>query len=249
MSSPAPRIGVFGATSALAQAAIRRWAAAHASFVLVARNAERLDAVAADALARGAAGVERRIADFSSAARMADIASEAWSALHGLDVALLAWGSLTDPSRAQHDPAWLASELEVNFVAHVCLADALAGRMRTAGGGTIALIGSVAGDRPSAAQSAYAAAKAGIDVYARGLRAACRDAGVHVVLVKPGPIATPMTAHLRPGLLWGTPEAAGQAIVDAVAAKRAVRYVPAHWRAVMLVVRLLPDAIAARLKA
>jgi short-subunit dehydrogenase len=58
-----------------------------------------------------------------------------------------------------------------------------------------------------------------------------------------------MTAHLRPGLLWGTPEGAGDAIVEAVAAGRAVRYVPAYWRAIMAVVRLLPDAIAARLKA
>ena len=249
MSGPALRIGIFGATSAIAQAAIRRWAASRASLVLVARNAARLEAVAADAIARGATGVERRIADFSPGANMGDVASEAWNALPGLDVALLAWGSLTDEARARQDPAYLAAELELNFVAHACLADALAARMRAAGGGTIALVGSVAGDRPSATQSAYAAAKAGIGVYARGLRAACRDAGVHVVLVKPGPIATPMTAHLRPGLLWSTPEAAGRAIVEAVAAKQAVRYVPAHWRAIMLVVRLLPDAIAARLKA
>lgn len=249
MPAASLRIGVFGATSALAQAAVRRWAAAHASLVLVARDAGRLEAVGADAVARGAARVERRIADFSSAARMADVASEAWNALPGLDVALLAWGTLTDQARAERDPAYLAAELEANFASHACLAEALAGRMRAGGGGTIALIGSVAGDRPSAAQGAYAAAKAGIDAYARGLRVAARGAGVHVVLVKPGPIVTPMTAHLRPGLLWSTPEAAGRAIVEAIAAKRAVRYVPAYWRAIMFVVRLLPDAVAARLKA
>ena len=72
---------------------------------------------------------------------------------------------------------------------------------------------------------------------------------MHVVLIKPGPTASPMTAHLRPGLLWGTPEAAGDAIVAAIAARRAVRYVPAYWRAIMFVVRLLPDALASRLKA
>ena len=96
---------------------------------------------------------------------------------------------------------------------------------------------------------AYAAAKAGLDAYARGLSIACREHGVRVVLIKPGPIATPMTAHLRRRLLWSTPDAAGDAIVEAVAAGRAVRYVPAYWRAIMAVVRLLPDSIAARLKA
>lgn len=249
MTGTGPRIAVFGATSALAQAAVRRWASQGASLVLVARDAERLEAVAADARVHGAAAVERQVADFSSATRMPDIAANAWNAREGLDVALLAWGSLSDQARAQRDVGYLAAELEVNFVAFACLAEALAGRMRAQGGGTIGLIGSVAGDRARAAHYAYASAKAGLDSYARGLRAACRPHGVHVVLIKPGPTATPMTAHLRPGLLWGTPEAAGDAIVAAIAARRAVRYVPAYWRAIMFVVRLLPDALAARLKA
>ncbi|MBK6394262.1 MAG: SDR family NAD(P)-dependent oxidoreductase [Betaproteobacteria bacterium] len=147
MTGAGLRIAVFGATSALAQAAVRRWAAQGASLVLVARDAGRLDAVAADALVHGAATVERQVADFSSAARMPDVAANAWNAREGLDVALLAWGSLTDQARAQRDVGYLAAELEANFVAFACLAEALAGRMRAQGGGTIALIGSVAGDR------------------------------------------------------------------------------------------------------
>jgi short-subunit dehydrogenase len=249
MTGTGLRIAVFGATSALAQAAVRRWAAQRASLVLVARDAGRLDAVASDALVHGAAAVERQVADFSSAARMPDVAATAWHAREGLDVALLAWGSLTDQGRGERDPRYLAAELEANFVAFACLADVLAGRMRAQRSGTIAIIGSVAGDRARGGPYAYAAAKAGLDAYARGLSIACREQGVRVVLIKPGPIATPMTAHLRPGLLWSTPEAAGAAIVEAVAAGRAVRYVPAYWRAIMAVVRLLPDAIAARLKA
>ena len=46
MTGAGLRIAVFGATSALAQAAVRRWAAQGASLVLVARDADRLDAVA-----------------------------------------------------------------------------------------------------------------------------------------------------------------------------------------------------------
>ena len=249
MTTRGPRIGVFGATSAMAQAAIRRWATRGATLVLVARNAERLEAVAADALVRGAAGVIRQVADMSSPPGMTDVAASAWNACEGIDIALLAWGSLSDQTRAQRDIGYLADELEVNFVAFACLAEALAGRMRAQRSGTIAIVGSVAGDRARGGPYAYAAAKAGLDAYARGLAIACREHGVHVVLIKPGPIATPMTAHLRPGLLWATPDAAGAAIVEAVAAGRAVCYVPAYWRAIMAVVRLLPDSIAARLKA
>ena len=177
MTGTGPRIAVFGATSALAQAAVRRWASQGASLVLVARDAERLEAVAADARVHGAAAVERQVADFSSATRMPDIAANAWNAREGLDVALLAWGSLSDQARAQRDVGYLAAELEVNFVAFACLAEALAGRMRAQGGGTIGLIGSVAGDRARAGHYAYASAKAGLDSYTRGLRAACRPIG------------------------------------------------------------------------
>ena len=40
MTGAGLRIAVFGATSALAQAAVRRWAAQGASLVLVARDAD-----------------------------------------------------------------------------------------------------------------------------------------------------------------------------------------------------------------
>ena len=155
----------------------------------------------------------------------------------------------TVKARAERDAAYLAGELETNFASFACLADALAHRMRAQGSGTLCLVGSVAGDRASATQTAYAAAKAGIDAYARGLRIACRGSGVHVVVAKPGPIATPRTAHLRPGPLWSTADAAGGAIVAGIAAKREVVYAPAYWRPIMAIVRLLPDAIAARLEA
>jgi short-subunit dehydrogenase len=249
MNPSRPRIGIFGATSALAQAAARRWALAGAVLVLVARDEERLAAAAADARVHGAAAVETLVADFSDGAAMPDVAARAWAVHGGLDVALLAWGSLTDQKRAQRDGTYLAKEFATNFTAPACLAEALAARMRAERAGTICLIGSVAGDRVRPAHYAYAAAKAGLDAFATGLRASCRGDGVHVTIVKPGPIATPMTAHLSPGLLWSTPEAVAGRIVAGVAAKTDVLYVPAYWRLVMAVVRRLPEAIVVRLKA
>lgn len=249
MTTRALRVGVFGATSALAQAALRRWAARRASLVLVARNAARLDAVAADARVHGAEAAVAQVADLAASSTASGIAANAWNAFDGLDVALLAWGSLTDAARAQRDGDYLADELRTNFVSVACLAEALAVRMRAQRSGTIGVIGSVAGDRARGRNRAYAAAKAALDAYVQGLRIECRDDGVRVVLVKPGPIATPMTAHLRPRLLWGTADAAGAGIVAALDAGRAVSYVPAYWGPIMAIVRLLPDAIAARLDA
>lgn len=242
MNGAGGRIGVFGATSALAQAAVLRWAARGESLVLVARDARKLDTVAEAARARGAASVETQVAEFSEPARCESIAASASQTPGGLRVALLAWGSLSEPGRAAEDCAYLAAELGANFVAHACLAEALARRMAAGGGGTVAILGSIAGDRPSATNRAYAAAKAAIDMYARGLRIAMRPHGVRIVVVKPGPIATPMTAHLRPGFLWSTPEAAGRRIVDAIDSGSSTVYVPGYWRPILAIVRRLPDA-------
>ena len=57
------KILVLGATSGIAEATCRLWAAQGASLFLVARNREKLDAVAADLKTRGAAYVDTAVAD------------------------------------------------------------------------------------------------------------------------------------------------------------------------------------------
>ena len=54
MTDASKRVVILGATSGIAEAAARIWAARGARFGLVARNAEKLSAVAADLKARGA---------------------------------------------------------------------------------------------------------------------------------------------------------------------------------------------------
>jgi short-subunit dehydrogenase len=242
------RVGVFGATATLAQSAIRIWAGQGAALVLAARNEGRLAPVVADARIRGAAAVQPLVAEFSDGAQMAAVAATAWEVHDGLDVALLAWGSLSDQPQAQSDVRYLAAELDANFVAFACLAQALASRMRVRRAGTLCLVGSVAGDRARPSHYAYAAAKAGVAAFSSGLRAACRGDGVHVLTVKPGPFASPMTSHLRPRSFWSTPDAAAGAIVRGIAAGKETLYVPAYWRPIMFAVRMLPEAIAIRLR-
>jgi short-subunit dehydrogenase len=130
----------------------------------------------------------------------------------------------------------------------VCLAG-LAQRFQAQGAGVIAVIGSVAGDRGRASNYLYGAAKAAIHAFASGLRAQLYRQGVHVVTIKPGFVATQMTAHLHlPERLTAHPDAVAARIVAAVDRRRAVVYVPGFWRLIMLVVRMLPETIFMRLK-
>jgi short-subunit dehydrogenase len=116
------------------------------------------------------------------------------------------------------------------------------------GCGTLVGISSVAGDRGRPGNGAYQASKAALTTYLDALRYRLHPAGVRVVTVKPGYVATPLTAGLPlPRALTIAPEAAARAIARACAGGPEVAYVPGYWRAVMWGVRLLPARAVARL--
>ena len=166
-------------------------------------------------------------------------------------VALIAYGSLTDSARSDSDVNYLAAELQTNFTSAALWAQTLAERMAadSAGGGTVAVISSVAGDRGRGSNHAYGAAKAGLTAFCSGLRARMAARRVHVVTIKPGFIDSPMTAHIsKKGALWATPEAVAAGIVRAIDKKRDVVYLPGFWRLIMLIIRHIPERIFKRLK-
>ena len=66
------------------------------------------------------------------------------------------------------------------------------------------------------------------------------------MLVKPGPTATPMTAHL-PQRGLAPVETVARRIVDGSAAGTPVVYAPGKWAAVMLVIRHLPAFVFNRM--
>ena len=87
------RVLVLGATSAIAQEIARLYAARAAALFLVARNAERLEAVADDLRVRGAS-VETAVADLDDSALHEALLERAAP----LEIVLLAHGVLGDPS-------------------------------------------------------------------------------------------------------------------------------------------------------
>jgi len=238
---------VVGATSAVAQAAIRIWAQRGVELTLIARNAGELERVAADARVRGASVVTPFIGDLTKTAFI----TETVSAMNVPRVALVAYGSLSDSASAENDPAYLASELNANFTSPALWAQCLAERMAadSANGGTIAVISSVAGDRGRGSNHAYGAAKAGLTAFCSGLRARMAARRVHVVTIKPGFIDSPMTARIaNKGALWATPETIARGIVNAIDKKRDVVYLPGFWRLIMLIITHVPEGVFKRLK-
>ncbi|MFG1411269.1 SDR family oxidoreductase [Xanthobacter sp. VTT E-85241] len=249
MTLTARRVAIFGATSDIAIAFARRCAEARQRLVLVGRDRAALDRLAADLSVRGAPQVEVQEADFARTAALAAVAENAWSALGGLDVALIAYGSLPDQARVSADAREGEAALALNFVSPALLCDALAARFEVGKAGTIAVITSVAGDRGRQSNYLYGAAKGGLQKFLEGLRHRLFKANVAVLDVRPGFVATKMTAHLpQGGPLWATPEKVAGDIEAAIAKRGAVLYTPWFWFGIMAIVRTLPRPLFHRSK-
>jgi short-subunit dehydrogenase len=225
------RVAIFGATSGIAAALARRFAAAGARIALVGRDCSAIDAAAGDLKVRGAGEIVRISADFSELDRLPQIA----------DVAVIAYGTLPEQADLDADPQAAVPMLSLNFVSPSVLAGHLAGRFEAQRAGVIALITSVAGDRGRKSNYFYGAAKGGLQLLAEGLRHRLYPAGVQVLDIRPGFVMTRMTDHLaHRGLLWAEPDRVAGDIQRAIARGSAVLYTPWFWRGILAIVRALP---------
>jgi short-subunit dehydrogenase len=235
------RIVIVGATSSIAEHCARLWVAGRpVALTLVGRDAGRLERVASDLRVRGpGADVHVRTVDFADARAIRALA-DALARERVPDQVLIAHGSLPDQQVCQRDLDAAFDALNVNAVSPVLFAEAFANHME-AHGGVITIIGSVAGDRGRRSNYVYGAAKGLVTRYAQGLqhRLAGSGSALRVVLVKPGPTATPMTAHL-PQRGLAPVEQVARLIVQGSQAGKPVVYAPGKWALIMMVIRHLP---------
>ena len=242
------RILIIGATSAIAAACARRWSACAARFFLVARSAERLQQIADDLKVRGAADVACHLLDLNRLDDHAAMLDACMGSMGGIDVALVAHGTLSDQDRCQADAMLAAHEFSTNATSVIAVTTAIAERMRAAGSGTIAVISSVAGDRGRASNYVYGAAKAAVSTFCEGMTARLQARGIHVLTIKPGFVATPMTENMElPRILTATPDRVARDIVKAVEHRAHVLYTPWFWRQIMWVVRMVPGFVLRRM--
>jgi decaprenylphospho-beta-D-erythro-pentofuranosid-2-ulose 2-reductase len=242
------RILIVGATSAIAEALARRYAGEGAHLFLAARNRARLEAIAADLRVRGAPAVATATFDARARTGFEDLIGLAWDTLGGIDTALIAHGSLPDQAACTASPETALAELDVNALSVIGLLTPLANRMESAGRGTIAVIGSVAGDRGRQSNYVYGAAKACLHTFLEGLAHRLYPAGVKVITVKPGFVDTPMTAAFPKGPLWASSETVAGDVRRGIRQGRSVLYTPWFWRWIMLIVRSVPRPIFYRTK-
>ena len=242
------KILIIGAYSAIAEATARVWAAQGHRLYLVGRRAERLRDVAADLKIRGAESVEWAELDANDFARHAEVVSKAIATLQGLDIALIAHGTLGDQAACERDARLTLQEINTNAMSVISLVTHLSPHFEAQRSGTIAVISSVAGDRGRASNYVYGCAKGAVSLFLQGLRQRLHPAGVHVLTIKPGFVDTPMTAAFRKGPLWASPDRVARGIMRAIARRHSVTYLPCFWRGIMAVIRSIPECLFKRIK-
>jgi short-subunit dehydrogenase len=239
-------VAVLGATSGIAHAALRLWAARDADLRLVGRDADKLSRVEADLIARGATSVTSTILDLGSVEGV-DAAVKAVFAPGPVDVVLIAFGTMPSQDEADADAQVAASLLTVNGTLNALAAHLATLQLIAQGGGSLALIGSVAGDRGRQSNYLYGSAKAMVATAAAGLQHRVAGTDVSITLVKPGPTATPMTDHLRGGRMQlAKADTVAADIVRGVEHRRPVVYTPRKWALIMQIIRMLPRRVFER---
>jgi decaprenylphospho-beta-D-erythro-pentofuranosid-2-ulose 2-reductase len=249
MLSNKKRIVIIGATSAIAEHCARLWVKNESvDLTLVGREASKTERVAADLRVRSPQSVvnilEANFIDPLSIRQLVDGIIAA-GAVHTV---LIAHGSLPDQAVCQQDLNACHEALTVNGLSPVLFAEAFAGHMQKANRGTLAIIGSVAGDRGRQSNYVYGSAKGLVARYAQGLQHRLAGTDVKVVLVKPGPTDTPMTAHLTDQHTHlAKVDNVARLIVEGIEKGRLVIYAPAKWKFIMLIIIHIPSRIFASL--
>jgi short-subunit dehydrogenase len=241
------KILIVGATSAIAEATARLWAASGNALFLVGRNAARLEVIAADLRVRGAVLVGSFVMDATDTATHKGMLEAANTALGGLDIALIAHGSLPDQKACEASVELTLSEINNNALSVIALATLLGAQLEAQCQGTLAVIGSVAGDRGRQSNYVYGAAKGMVALFLQGLRNRLAKKGVQVLTIKPGFVDTPMTVSFKKGALWAQPDSIARGILSAIEHKKEVVYLPGFWRIIMFIIRHIPERIFKRL--
>lgn len=237
------RIVIIGATSTIAEHCARLWVKEPIELTLVGRNQTKLDKIAQDLRVRSEQSViATRICNFEDP----NAINLAVSKLCGqpIDIVLIAHGSLPNQQECQSNLALSKETLEINGVSPVLFAEAFASHMERYNHGTLAIIGSVAGDRGRKSNYVYGAAKGLVARYAQGLQHRLAKTKIRVILIKPGPTDTPMTSQIKAqGLKMTPPSVVAKCIVDGIDKCKQTIYAPAKWELVMMVIRHLPSTV------
>lgn len=247
MGSPQTAV-VLGGTSDIARAIMRVLVARRLRhLVLAGRDQVGLTTAADELLALGATSVETVLFDVADVTGHTSFAHEAAARLGQIDLVLVSTGVLGEQAADGRDPEATARVLDTNFTGPAAAMVAFADVLERQGHGRMVVMSSVAGVRVRRANFVYGASKAGLDGFAQGMGAALWGTGATVMIVRPGWVATRMTAGRPPGMLATTAERVARDVVAGLERGSTIVWSPPVLKWVFAALRVLPSALWRRI--
>ena len=219
---------VTGASAGIGEAFARRLAAEGTALVLVARDKQRLQALADELEAANAVEVEVLAADLADPDGAAAVA-ERISAKPTIDLVVNNAGI---GSKGEFADLPLDGELrlvDVNISALMRLTQVAIGQMTRRGAGNVINVSSMSGLQPVPSMATYGATKAFVNSFTDALHEETRGTGVTITAVMPGFVRTEFQERTGnpdgfpqvPKLMWLTPEQVASDALDAARKGRA----------------------------
>ncbi|WP_064438675.1 SDR family NAD(P)-dependent oxidoreductase [Hoyosella altamirensis] len=238
---------VTGPTSGLGAGFAHRLAASGYDLVLVARDEERLEQLAAELREEGAHSEVLR-ADLSTAEGREAVVTRA---RQGIDFLVNNAGFGTAGEFWTADPALLQAQLDVNVTAVMQLTRAVLPEMIKAGRGSIINVASVAG-LLAGRGSTYSASKAYVISFTEGLAGGLSDTGVKIQALCPGFIRTQF--HERAGIdmasvpdfLWLDVDSVVRTSLDDLSKGKVISIPGVQYRALTAVGKMMPKSLVRR---
>ncbi len=189
---------IVGASQGIGRETALQAAMRGASLVLAARNEEALRELAGEVERLGASAevVPTDVSEWPQVERLAQRAVERFGRIDTWvnDAAISAYGTVD-----QLEPEEMERIVRVNLLGQMYGVRAAIPHLRTAGGGTIINIGSALSERAVPLQAPYVATKHGVKGFTEAVRMELEHegSGIHVTLVMPSSINTPLFSQAR----------------------------------------------------
>ncbi|MFZ4541923.1 MAG: SDR family NAD(P)-dependent oxidoreductase [Rickettsiales bacterium] len=187
-----PAVLITGASSGIGVGLAAEYARADTTLILLGRNQERLEQIASVCRTEGAR-VEVAAIDVRDKAAMAEFILR-MDDVTPIDLVIANAGISTGSFSGEETLAAAEAVFEINVTGVINTIHPIVPRMTARGHGQIAIMSSLAGICALPGAPAYSASKAAVRVYGDALRGKLKASGVHVSVICPGWISTPLTA-------------------------------------------------------
>ncbi|WP_309391472.1 SDR family NAD(P)-dependent oxidoreductase [Chelatococcus sambhunathii] len=239
--NPPTSIVLTGAGRGIGAALARVYAGSNVAMLLIGRDLPRLQAVAADCVARGAV-VETAAIDVTEHERLA-AAILAFDKAHPVDLVIANAGVSggLEPGRGFESFATAQRQLRINLEGALATVTPLVDPMRARKRGRIAIMSSLAALQPVGDTAAYSASKAGVLAWGEALGDFVAPDGITVSVICPGFVTSDMSQrYLGPKPFEMTADEAARLIRRKIEAGRPVIAFPWQIVAAIRAGRVLP---------